>query len=214
MTALASPLNDILGTRSKVSVLRELVRRDEPVTGREAARLAHLSHGSAQDALQELLELGVVRRREGGRAHLYRLNREHYLVQHALEALFRTERRSIQELFDRLQKALSTAAQESGIEIVSAMIFGSVARGEDRPDSDLDLLIVHALDGGDDRPLREELPGALEPIESLFGHTIAPVVVSSGELREMEAREAPLAVDARDEGRRVYGTYVDEIVDG
>lgn len=214
MSALASPLNDILGTRSKVSVLRELVRRDDPVTGREAARLAHLSHRSAQQALQELLDLGVVRRREGGRAHLYRLNHEHYLVQHALESLFRTERRSIEELFDRLQEALSTASQESGTEIVSAVIFGSVARGEDRPDSDLDLLVVHELDGGDDRPLREELPEVLEPIETLFGRTISPVVVSSGQLRDMKAREAPLAVDAQEEGRRVYGAYVSDVLDG
>lgn len=212
MGLLAHPLNDILGTQSKVRVLRELATREDAVTGREAGRLADLSPRSAQQALSALHGMGIVRRQEGGRSYLYRLNRQHYLVQHALEKLFRAERRSVEELFEQLRGILSTAAQATGTEIVSGIIFGSTARGEDRPESDMDLLVIHGE--GSSESLREELAESLETVESLFGRPVSPVIMSSDRFRDMMAAGADLVADIRDDGRRVYGAYVGDLVDG
>ena len=56
------------------------------------------------------------------------------------------------------------------------ILYGSEARGEARPDSDVDLLIL--LDG-DKRDLRREsaLSGALYELELLSGITISPLIM-------------------------------------
>jgi predicted transcriptional regulator len=58
------PLDGILGSQSKVALLRVLLDSQAPLSGREAARLGGLAHSGALRALRELVELGVVRRTE------------------------------------------------------------------------------------------------------------------------------------------------------
>jgi hypothetical protein len=71
-------LESVLGTRTKIRLLRALVAHTEPVSGREAQRLADTPSSSASGAaLDELVDAGLLLRVEAGRAHLYRANRDH-----------------------------------------------------------------------------------------------------------------------------------------
>ena len=65
--------------------------------------------------------------------------------------------------------------------VARAVIFGSYARGTDKPDSDIDLLIVG-------NPERDELTDRLERAGHEVGRPVNEVVMSSAEL---EARRAP-----------------------
>ncbi|WP_254073341.1 nucleotidyltransferase domain-containing protein [Acidisphaera sp. S103] len=68
---------------------------------------------------------------------LYRLRPDHPLSP-ALSTLFEAEERRFQSILDSIRVAAESA--EPGL--VALWVFGSVARGKDRADSDLDLALV------------------------------------------------------------------------
>jgi len=84
-------LNTILGTQSKVFVLRVLLRAGKPLTGRAVERLSGLSNRATMLALDALVEASAVTRRESGRAYLFALNRNNYLVMKAIRPAFNAE---------------------------------------------------------------------------------------------------------------------------
>lgn len=115
-------------------VLAVLAGAEEEFSGRRIHRvLGRGSEHGVRRAADRLVNEGIVRQRRAGRAKLYVLNREH------LAAPFVEGLSSLRaQLIERLQAAVgawSTPAR-------SAFLFGSVARGEAGPDSDLDLLVV------------------------------------------------------------------------
>lgn len=91
--------------------------------------------------LRRLVEQGVVVRRVAGRTAAYRLNREH-LAADAIIALASIP----QELHRRLRLEFTSWPQRP----VLVALFGSAARREMRPDSDIDLFLVRP-DTADDR---------------------------------------------------------------
>jgi uncharacterized protein len=87
---------------------------------------------------------------------------------------------NLDELRTRYRRAIVEAAERRGAHNVR--VFGSVARGEQRPDSDIDLLV-------DFEPGRSllDLTGLLLDLEETLGRKVD--VVSSGGLRPRVAGE-------------------------
>lgn len=211
MSTFFHPLDDALGTRSKVRVLRVLLTREGRISGREVARQADVSARSALQALEDLCDLGLVRREVSPAEHRFSINRRHVLVKHGLEGLFAAEGRAVDEVFDRLQAACSRLARETPTRIRAAWLFGSAMKGEDRPASDLDLLVVtDGEEGAND--LRAELVEARDEFEQEYGLDLSPVVLSVHRMREMDAEGAPLARAVREDARRVFGSSVREVL--
>ena len=105
------------------------------MSGRAAARAAGINHQVGALAIRRLEASGVVERRGGGRVQLVRLRPENALVNDLLRPLFRGER----TLWIRLRNELSKGW---GKDVLSVVLFGSAARGDAGPDSDVDLLVV------------------------------------------------------------------------
>jgi predicted nucleotidyltransferase len=125
-------------------VLTVLGRAEQELSGREVHRLVgHSSEQGVRRTLNRLAEQGIVLRRAAGRANLYSLNREH-LAAPSVErlAVLRLE------LIRRLREAIAAWA----VAPLAAVLFGSVARGEAGPDSDLDLLVVRRSEHDADDP--------------------------------------------------------------
>lgn len=213
MSTFLQPLDDALGTRSKVRILRVLLRREDELSGREVARQSGVSSHTAYRALEELADLGIVHRETSPAEHQFSINRRHILVKNGLEGLFSAERRAVDQAFDTLQTTCSRLSRETKADIRAAWLFGSAMRGEDRPSSDLDLLIV--TDGSEGtNELREELVEIGDDFRNDFGLQLSPVVLTVERLREMDADEAPLTRSVRSDARRVFGSRVREVLDG
>lgn len=121
-------------------VLALLARSDEWFSGRQLHKmLGWASEPGVRKAAERLVDQGIVVKQQVGRAKVYRLNRQHVAAQH-VEGLagLRTA------LIDRLSDALDSWEEPP----LAGILFGSVARGEATPLSDLDLLLVrrHAVD--------------------------------------------------------------------
>ncbi len=126
-----NPLERVLSSKARAEVFRLLF--DEPIElyMRDIERKTGLLIGSIQQVLRDLLELDLVVARKDGNRLYYSANRQHPLYPDLHNLVVKTV---------GTIGILSSALNENGIKC--AFIFGSVARGEEKAQSDIDLFII------------------------------------------------------------------------
>lgn len=134
---LRFPLNLIFDSPANVRVLRALARHGGMLSASALANAANLTKPSILSALRQLIAVDAVEAMGDGRQRLYRF-REDGEIAPALAALFAAEGRNYRDIIE----AIRTSAEECGAE--AAWVYGSVAKGEDGPRSDLDIAVVSA----------------------------------------------------------------------
>ncbi len=149
------------GTRGRILALL-LLRPDESFHLREIARRTDVSSGTLHRELGKLEEVGLVSRTSLGNQVRYQAERRCPVFGELASLLKKTG-----GLVDVLRDALSEVADS----IQVAAIFGSVARGEERRESDIDLLVVGDVDF-------TELVVALHDAQETLGREINPVIHS------------------------------------
>ena len=205
---LANALEGVLGSTAKVKVLRALLPLNSPVSGREAKHLAGIrSQSGAQQALVALAQLGVLHEERIRGARLYRVNRAHHAAP-ALESLFSVEAQRLSSLRDLIDHSLSAKGL---IERVHGVIlFGSSARGDARPGSDVDLLVVtDTADAGE--AVSEAMLDAAEQAERTLGVHLSPLVMPLARLCRRWATRDPLLLNVHAEGRVLLGSGVQQL---
>lgn len=207
---LFHPLGAVLASTAKIQILRALMPLESPVTGREAQRLGGVrSTLGALTALNELTALGILIRGGSSSTHQYRVNRAHDL-EPALRALFDAEGRRI----GVLKQVLTDALTQAGVwtEVRSAVLFGSQARGDARPDSDLDVLFVTGCDARVADVERATIDASSE-IQKRLGLRLASIVISAHQVRERTKQGDPLMEAIRAEGRGLLGEPFSDVVE-
>lgn len=119
------------------AVLAVLLRTGAPLTGRRIHALSDgHSLGAVQQALRDLERIGVITTETIGRAGVHRINETHEAI---------APLRSLASPIDMLTRV----AREAAPDAEAVILFGSVARGEARADSDIDLVVIapEAWDG-------------------------------------------------------------------
>ncbi len=117
--------------------------------------------------LKELEKRAVVRLQPVGRAYQVSLNEESYIVRSIIEPLFAAENGTVGSLVSAIRSFFDDPR------ILSAAIFGSVARGQEASASDIDLLII-----SDDRDFANECAAkAIVAILPRFGHALSPLIL-------------------------------------
>lgn len=112
------------------AVLAALLRTGASLTGRRIHSLVEgHSLGAVQQALRDLEQIGVITTETVGRAGVHRVNEGHDAI---------APLRSLASPTEMLTRVVSDAA----LDVDAVIVFGSVARGESRGDSDIDLLVV------------------------------------------------------------------------
>lgn len=160
-------LSATLASGAMARVLIDLaVHPEDAPHGREIQRRTGLTPRSLKTELARLESLGVVRRRPEGRLVRYELVESNPRWS-ALRGLIR-------ELADPVDVVRNALADVPGIE--AAFVFGSIARGDARPDSDVDLFIL-----GADIPDRVLYRGTIEA-GILMDREVNPVQMTREEL--------------------------------
>jgi len=120
--------------KSRAAILAALVIRPETELHlQELARVSGVSPGTAHRELRGLLKHGLVARRKSGRQVYYRANREHPIFGDLRSLLLKTS-----GLADVMRRAIRPLAGKIRV----AFIYGSVAAGEFRTESDIDVLVI------------------------------------------------------------------------
>jgi len=150
-------------------VLAVLAGADEDFSGRRIYQL--LRHGGSENgvrnAAERLVEQGIVLSRRAGSANLYRLNREHLAAPY-IEGLSGLRG----QLFERLRDMIA----HWGTLPAAALVFGSVARTQAAPSSDLDLLVIRPSPVGEDSEEWREQLGILEDAATAWTGNQAQVI--------------------------------------
>ena len=161
----------LIGSRTRAEIFRLLFQNPaSELYVRELQRRSGLSIRPIQQELSKLLEIGLVKLRNDGNRVYYSANTEHPLF---------PEIRGLVEKTSGVSALLEAALNNPSVKI--AFIFGSVASGDARPTSDLDLFVI-----GDVRP--RELIKLLSGIPERVGREINPHVMTKEEFGQKVRR--------------------------
>ena len=199
------PLDRLFSVSANVPVLRALEGMNRG-TGREVARRAGIGAPAAHQALGRLENLGLVRHFPAGRAFVFELNREHYFCKRILLPMFEAESNFKVELGKSLLEA-------AGVKVVSGAIFGSVARGEESPESDLDICFV-VEEEAQKKEAEERLSRAFERMWKEFGFKLSAMVFTRAEFVRGYRRGKGLFRNVVAEGDVFAGIGLQEVIVG
>ena len=133
---LRHPLTALLGSVGHVRVLRALASNRVPQSVPQLAAAAGLTPQGTRGVLDVLVRQRLVTAHGSGRTQLYELSAAHPLAS-SLAALFQDE----QDRWDALLNSIRDVLDRHGA-VSAAWLYGSVARGDDAPDSDVDIALV------------------------------------------------------------------------
>lgn len=202
---IARPYSSVTPTLEG-DVLAVLGRTTAGLSGREIARLA--SRGSQRgilDALERLLDQGVVTRAEVGPSFQYTLNRDH-LAMPAIEAL--VDMRAA--LWERLRSAIA----DWDPVVVHASAFGSAARGDGDATADVDLLLVRP-DGVDpeDPGWREQVSRLGDQVLRWTGNHAGIAELAISDLPALATEQPGLADNLRSDAITLAGPPIAELME-
>jgi len=134
------PLDQLLANEARIQILRTLFKFPGEFTGRHIARLSRLPHATARLNLIALEDGDILKVKYIGRSKVYSLNTDN-ILRKPLADLFEAEQSVMQALESKLINALLSDNKIKNA-LAHASIYGSVIRGDERPDSDIDLLLI------------------------------------------------------------------------
>ena len=130
-------LEEILSSKIKISVMKILLRYPEKkFSGRELARTINSSPSRASEILEILRQYGVANRIRIGNTSEWTLNKDSILVK-KLANVFDIEEKIYLDLKSKIYKTFNREKS-----ILKVILYGSVPRGKEHPDSDIDLFLL------------------------------------------------------------------------
>jgi predicted nucleotidyltransferase len=195
-------LDELLGSKSMLRLMRSLVAYEGKVfTVRKLAQESKVSATEAALAVKRLEKFGILTVQPVGRSHLLSLNSDSYFVKSVLKPALKAERGTIEELVSILRRHLDDET------ILSAAIFGSVATGEERDDSDIDILVVS--DKFDDAA--RLVAKASDSVARVFNGRLSPLIMSRKEL--VAKKGGPLLRSIKDNYIHVAGKDLLQVIE-
>lgn len=186
---LRHPLTRLLGNSGNIRVLRALLAYGAPLSTVQVARDAGLTRQGATLVLSNLVSQGVVTVFGPARSQLFSITPAHPFAA-ALQTIFEQE----QKHWDDLQHALHDVLQAIP-DVRSAWLYGSVARAQDEPHSDIDVAVV--IDGpGTD--IAAKVREALQIVEDRMLVRFSVVALTPAEVARLTPEDAWWAEMARD----------------
>jgi|GEM_PF-1515187 len=199
------PIENLLAQKSKIKILRFLLKTGMEFTGREIARNINMDHKTCHSALSELSQPGVVFANHTGSSVLYKINQKNMLVTELLIPLFRKEENLLKTIAQFLVKKIR-------IPILSAMLFGSIAQNHARETSDVDILIITS-----DKKTQKAVVAALARLEfdfiQKFGNMLSPLVITQNELLNKLKEKDKLITTILRTGKTISGKTSEELID-
>jgi DNA-binding transcriptional ArsR family regulator len=202
---LRHPTSTLLATPGSVRVLRELLASDRPLPVSALAERTGLSAQAIRNTLGELGRGGVVEELGGGRGRLYRPDVSHPLYL-PLGALFQAEA----ERFATIVDGLGTALENLTPVPLGAWIYGAVARGEDVPDSDVEVALV-AADEEVETPVTR-LREMINPLQDVQRIWISIVGLAPSDVRRLAPKDRWWQ-SATKPHLHIFGTAPDELAE-
>lgn len=169
MSTSSAALSDVLFGQIRGAVLALLYgQADKSFYVRQIARHVNASVGAVQRELEKLAQVDLIVRASVGNQVFYQVNQRNPVF---------TEMRALVSktvgIFNILRSALEQLAERVAI----AFVYGSVARQEEKAESDIDLMIIGNIE-------LDDVLASLSEAEATLGRTVNPTVYSVHEFKK------------------------------
>jgi predicted nucleotidyltransferase len=186
-------IENFLSSKIRIAVLRILLRYpSKRFSGRELARLLGASPSHVLKTLESFSRHGLIHKARIGKATEWTINKHHFLVGR-LSFLLKLDEEAMALLCQKIKAAFSQKKN-----IVKIIIFGSAAKGEEKPDSDIDLFIL-VKEKKHKKEVLLIIDKLNESLIPLFGNSISAIIYSLKELKDK--RELGLVQHIKEEGK-------------
>lgn len=193
----------LLADLVKIQAIKVLYQHSEGMTGRALGSVVGTSPFKINKVLQNLVEQGIVTETVVGRAHLYRLNRDHIFITSIINKLIELEKNILLNLGQTIMPHLDPKP-------LSIILYGSVARGDEKPNSDLDLLFVydnHAKSGKISNNAY-----IMELISRQYGNPVSIIRIRISDFQHPEPDHKAFVKNIIKEGKNIAGLSVTELL--
>lgn len=205
-SAVRFPLDLILGAPSHVRILRELSLHGGQLPSSDLARRTRLTAAAVRTALAQMESIGIVERHGTLRTNLYKISKSNPLAG-AITKVYGAEAKRYADFLEQVAQVGASYPKR----VLAIWLYGSVARGEDRVDSDLDILVVANI-------RQPDLEGEIEYRERIvsiakkFAINASVVVIDPLDLKRMDDEDSPWLRRLLEDARKIYGAEPDDML--
>lgn len=171
------PLLNLLNSEAKLKVLQFVFKQSyHSMSERELAKLIGISNESVRRIMQEFHDFDLVYPQRLGTAVTWNRNKTSFAYKELKKVV--NPLNSLESPKDHLIKTIKSALSDQPVEKV--VLFGSVARGEERPGSDIDLFILTSNESTK-LMLQEPLNKLGVECLKLYGNSFQPTVMTESD---------------------------------
>jgi len=172
-------LLDVLNSKTKVKIIKFLLTHEASMSEREIASILKISHMSVNRTMRELADMNFVDFVTIGKAHLWKVNSKSYAFK-VLSVLIKGVS-FIKEPLEDLKNTLLINLPKTLIR--RAVLFGSVAKGLENTNSDIDVFILVK-----NKRSKEVLEFSIEKLSNIcfevYGNRLAPYILTEQEMKQ------------------------------
>lgn len=177
-------LLDFVYSETQLKIVRFLLSHEAAMSEREIASIVKVSHMSVNRALQKLADINLVNFIKIGKAHLWKVNRKSYAFK-ALSGIV-AHMSDITVPLEELKTVIMQNLPKSSVKKV--VLFGSVAKGEEKPNSDIDLFIL--VDG---QNAKRTVEPAIDKLSTIclerYGNRLSTYILTQKDLQKKQHLE-------------------------
>lgn len=174
-------LNKLFGSRLKINVLRTLyLFKDRAFTLRELSEFSNITHQGLLKALDDLNGMNIIKMERVGRSVVIRFNKNSFLIK--IMNVYKNELETMNELIIIIKNHFNYK------DFSSVALFGSLVKGEENFNSDVDLLI---LTNNKNLANKYSEKCNLEIIKK-FGNVLMPYILNNNEFKKSNIKKTVL----------------------
>lgn len=170
---------EIINSKIKIKIVTFLLNHEAAMSEREIASVLNVSHMSINRMLKELAYINFVNFVTIGKAHLWKVNRGSYAFKTLSQLI-----KDISKIKEPLEDLKKTILEHlSGATVKEVVLFGSVARGLESENSDIDIFILVQ-----NLKMKKKIEPFIERLSNkcfdLYGNRLAPFILTEHEFKQ------------------------------
>src|SRR5487761_593696 len=191
--------------RSQVSIslIRALLKfKGRIFTVRSLAKVSEVSPAEAALVAKRLQELGLIRLEPVGKSYQVLLNEKNYVLNKIMKQIIIAEEKTFDELLSILKRNLDDP------KVISACVFGSVSRREEKEDSDIDVLVI----SNDFEGANELIAHTYEDVFLIFGNRLSSSGMTEKEFKRKAIEKNRLVMSILENHTTFKGKDIGELI--
>ena len=170
-------LENLFGSKVKIKLIRTLYNfKDRSFTLNELSKYSNITRQGITKVLDDLNGMNFIKLERVGNSIVIKLNRSEFINE--ILKIYDLEKNTLNKLIETIKSCFK------GKKVASLALFGSVVKGEEEFNSDIDLLIIT-----DNQKLASEISGKCNlEIINKFGNVLMPYILTKDKFKKSNIR--------------------------